>query len=155
MTTTTELDAAVVRFPRPVKRGAKVRRGPCAQMLHFPAPLSGTDLHAEWFWLSDHHHNWNDEKLPEPDDLASFDQARFDRQRRMHDVIRQGMGHEPLTDNEMRQDTIKWRAQIEKRVQVKDWLESLGVNWKEVRHPESALFFAFGQLHAQIPLESA
>lgn len=149
------MSAAVVRFPHPMKRGAKVRRGPCAQMLHFPAPLSGSDLHAEWYWLSDHHHDWNDEKLPEPDDLADFDQAKFDRGRWLHDAVREGMGRLPLTENEMRRDIAKWRMEIEKRVQVKDWLETLGVDWKEAKKPETALFFAFDSLQAQIPLESA
>lgn len=133
----------VILFPRPMKRGAKVRRGPCAKVLHFPAPLRGADLHAEWQWLRDHHDKWNHEKLPGPEDLADFDQPQFDRDRRMSDLVHQAMGREPKTDEDLRRNVAAWRAQIEKRVQVKAWLEMLGVNWKEAFDPERGLFFAF------------
>lgn len=136
----------VIRFPRPMKRGAKVRRGPCAQMLHFPAPLSGADLFAEWQWLDDNHRGWRHEKLLEPDDLADFDQSKFDRRRESRSHVRVALGREPLTENEMRRDIVKWRARIERRVQMKDWLETLGVNWKAVRDADGALFFVFDRL---------
>lgn len=140
--------AAVIRFPRPMKRGAKVRRGPCAQILHFPMLLSGAELYAEWQWLSDHHYQWNDEKLPGPDAFSGFDPLAFDRGRWLSDAVREGMGREPKTDNDLRRDVVNWRAQIEKRVQVKDWLETLGVNWKHANEPERALFFVFDRMTA-------
>lgn len=142
------MNAAVIRFPRPMKRGAKVRRGPSAQMLQFPALLSGAELYAEWQWLSDHADRWEDEELPESDDLADFDQSKFDRQRRLQDMVREHLGREPKMDDDLRRDVAKWRAQIEKRAQVKDWLETLGVDWEEAFKPERALFFAFDCMHS-------
>lgn len=149
------MSAQIFAFRGKKKRGAKVRRGPCAQMLHFPAPLGGANLYAEWNWLFDHHRDWSDEKLPEPEDLADFDQVEFARRRWISDAVREGRGRAPKTDDDLRQDVSEWRAQIERRVQMKDWLETFGVNWEEVRNTESALFFVFDRLHAQIPLESA
>jgi hypothetical protein len=139
---------AVIRFPRLKKRGAKVRRGPSAQMLHFPAPLSGTELYAEWQWLSGNSSGWRDEKLPEPKDLAGFDKKKFDRHRELNSMVREAMGREPKTDDDLRRDIADYRALIEKRVQVKDWLETRGVNWGEVKNPEQALFFIFDRMQA-------
>jgi hypothetical protein len=140
--------STIVRFPRAMKRGAKVRRGPCAQIVQFPAPLAGAELRAEWFWLKNNHCGWNDERLPTSDDLTAFDEARFDRAMVTNRIVRFAFGEAPITEVEMRQDIAKWRAQIEKRAQVKDWIEELGVDWKNAFEPEQALFFIYDRLHA-------
>jgi hypothetical protein len=147
--------SVVLRFSRPMKRGAKVRRGPCAQILRFPAPLTGTELRAEWFWLRNVHDRWDHEQLPTPDDLAAFDEARFDSAMMTDRIVRSAFGKAPRTESEMRQDIAEWRAQIEKRLQVKDWLEGLGVDWNKAFEPELALFFAFDCMTAREPLTSA
>lgn len=136
----------VIRFPRPMKRGAKVRRGPCAQIFQFPAPLSGEALRVEWQWLGDHYDRWSDAKLPEPEDLAGVDRSKFDMRYGMRNAIRVAMGDEPMTEATMRRDVAEWRAQIEKRAQVKAWLESQGVDLKKAFEPERALFSAFDGL---------
>lgn len=140
------MTAAMIQFPRQMKRGPKVRRGPCAQILHFPAPLTGDELHAEWFWLRGVRDRWDHERLPTPADLEAFDKAKFDSAMGTIRIVRMSFGKAPITESEMRQDIAKWRAQIEKRAQVKDWLEELGVDWKEAFEPERALFFAFDKL---------
>lgn len=140
------MSAVTVLFPRPMKRGRKVRRGPCAQILHFPAPLTGDALHAEWFWLRDVCDRWGQDELPTRTDLAAFDKARFDSAMVTDRIVRSAFGKTQRTESEMRQDIVKWRAQIEKRAQVKDWLEELGVDWKQAWNPERALFFAFDRL---------
>jgi hypothetical protein len=43
----------------------------------------------------------------------------------------------------MRSDIIKWSRDVEKRTKVKNWLQSLGIDWTSVRTPEEALTFAF------------
>lgn len=140
------MSAAVIRFPRPMKRGAKVRRGPCAQMLHFPVPLSGAPLYAEWQWLDDHN-RWENEELPEPDDMAGFDQAKFDRRRWLSDAVREGMGREAKTDNDLRCDVAEWRAEIKRRHNLKAWLREQGATADDLRNAESALAFAFDVAH--------
>ncbi len=142
------MTAVTVQFPRQMKRGPKVRRGPCAQILHFPAPLTGDALHAEWFWLRDVCDRWDHEDLPTDTDLAAFDKEKFERSMLTIGVVRMALGKAEITDSEMRQDITNWRAKIEKRAQVKDWLDELGVDWKHAFNPELALFFAFDRLTA-------
>lgn len=142
------MSAVTVQFPRQMKRGPKVRRGPCAQILHFPAPLTGDALHAEWFWLRGVFHHWDHEELPADTDLAAFDKEKFESAMVTNRIVRSVFGEGPVTESEMRQDIAKWRAQIEKRAQVKDWLEELGVDWEQACNPERALFFAFDRLTA-------
>jgi len=54
--------AEVIHFPRPMKRGAKVRRGPCAEVLQFPVQLSGDELRGRFDWMNDNQHKWENEE---------------------------------------------------------------------------------------------
>ena len=140
--------STTIPFPRQMKRGPKVRRGPCAQVFPFPAPLTGAALRAEWTWLRANHHGWDHEQLPSSCDLESIDEAKFERDKQIDDVTRTALGKKPRTEADMRREIAEWRAEITKRVQVKDWLETLGVNWRHAFEPERALFFAFDRLQA-------
>ncbi|MGH8074950.1 MAG: hypothetical protein ACREO4_12930, partial [Lysobacter sp.] len=53
--------ARTIRFPKPMKRGAKVRKGPMATVIRFPAELAGDELRSRWAWLLDNYGNWGTE----------------------------------------------------------------------------------------------
>lgn len=129
--------SAIVGFPRPMKRGAKVKRGPCADLLNFPRPLSGKDLLDQWYWLLGAHQRWENEKVS---GLVSNHDARS---------ILEAMTGAGLDEVNLRSQVQQWRAVVEKRVLVKDWLETLGVDWSDVRTPEHALNFVFDRLHTR------
>lgn len=127
------MSAQIAQFPRRKKRGAKVKHGPCATILAFPVPLAGDDLRELWYWLFKNHNKWNNEELTgsEPD------------WRQFFGYLTMSFVSDPPTDGSMRNDVPKWQAEIRKRTMVKDWLETLGIDWDEVRNPEEALTFVF------------
>lgn len=52
----------VIRFPRGKKRGAKVRHGPCADLIDLPGSARhGEELMPEWDWLFQAFGNWHRE----------------------------------------------------------------------------------------------
>jgi hypothetical protein len=138
----------IARFPKQKKRGATVRTGPCAAILAFPvrpAPdrLTGEDLLSEWAWIEHHHQGWDDEELSGRSEKKEGQKFFF--RKAAYASIK---GHRLPDGDAIRKKIAKYRAIIDKRIRVKDWLETRGVNWDEVHTPEQALFFAFDRLHA-------
>ncbi|MGB5939869.1 MAG: hypothetical protein WBG81_10595 [Rhodanobacter sp.] len=140
--------ANVTPFTKQKKRGAKVRIGPCAAILAFPtcsAPgrLSGEHLLSTWAWIKSNHSGWDDEKLSGSCEKKEW-QKLF-----IEEAAREAIKGKPMPDGDaIRKEIAEHRAIIEKRVRVKDWLETRGVNWDEVKNPEQAMFFIFDRLHA-------
>jgi hypothetical protein len=138
----------VAHFTKQKKRGAKVRIGPCATILAFPtcsAPgrLSGEHLLSTWAWIKSNHGGWDDEKLS-----GSCEKEKWQKLF-IEEAARAAIKGKPMPDGDaIRKEIAEHRAIIEKRVRVKDWLETRGVNWDEVKNPERALFFIFDRLHA-------
>lgn len=138
----------IVQFPKQKKRGAKMRTGPCAAILTFPtrsAPdrLAGEDLLSEWAWIKSNHSGWDDEELSGRSERKKW-QALY-----LGDAASAAIKGLPILDgNAIRKDIVKHRTIIEKRIRVKDWLETRGVNWDEVNSPEQALFFIYERMHA-------
>jgi hypothetical protein len=139
-------DQKIARFPLQKKRGAKVRTGPCAAILAWPtcsAPgrLSGENLLSEWAWISSNHDGWNDENLSGSCEKEKWQKLFIEK------AARAAINGEFMPDGDaIRKETAKHRAIIEKRVRLKDWLETRGVNWDEVKTPEQALFFIFDRM---------
>jgi hypothetical protein len=136
----------IARFPKQKKRGAKVRTGPCAAISTFPTRsasvrLTGEDLLSEWAWIERHHAGWCDEKLSGRSEKKEWQKLFFE------EAARASIKGHPMPDGDaIRKEIAKHRAIIEKRVRVKDWLETRGVNWDEVKNPEQALFFIFDRM---------
>lgn len=146
------MTAQLVRFPRSRKRGAKVRTGPSASLLTFPVGLVGAELQRRWVWLNRNWARWGNEAIDgerDPDDRWSVETSYMISQ------VAQGRvpADQPLgaADPAAREDVRRWEAHIRKRTAVKDWLESLGVDWDHTRSAEEALFFAFDRLGGRRP----
>ena len=145
MTTT-----AVVRFPRAMKRGAKVRRGPCAAVLSFPVQLSGEELDARHSWMMENRGKWATEatdglEYHEPMVALLMQKAREKWPEK----------YPRLTMERMRRDIADGRKLIEKRNRVKAWMQSLGADLDAITTPDQALFFVFDRLQEQLLPTSA
>jgi hypothetical protein len=134
--------STVVRFPRAMKRGAKVRRGPCAVVLPFPAQLSGEELQSRFRWICSNEGDWENEETEGAEHTS-------EKQRELVEMAREMIGWKRPTDATMRQRVAEGRRRIEKRNRVKDWLESLGVDRNEITTPEQALFLVFDRMHSR------
>jgi hypothetical protein len=134
------MNAAVIRFPRAMKRGAKVRRGPCARMLSFPMPLSGEELENRFSWICSNEGEWKNEETEGTNPPSN------DYQRELKKIVREALGTTEPTDAAKRQRIAEGRKRIEKRNRVKDWIESQGGDLDTITTPEQALFFVFDRL---------
>ena len=134
--------STVVRFPRPMKRGAKVRRGPCAEILIFPVQLSGEELDGRLSWINRNQGNWENEGTEGVEQIS-------ERERKFGKALRIVLGRKELTDADKRREISEGCKRIEKRNRVKDWLESLGTDLDEITTPEQALFLVFDRMHSR------
>lgn len=141
--------AATIKFPRPLKRGAKVRKGPCAQVILFPAPLTGDALAGCWAWLKYNHADW---KIEDVSGRYS-DPADWNTLLRVHEGVALARGEE-FTENTMRREIAAFRAVIEKRNRIKDWLQAEGIDWNESPDSQAAVEFLYYRWKAQ-PLGAA
>lgn len=127
--------AVTIKFPRPMKRGAKVRTGPCAQIIQFPGFLSGSDLCNHWAWLSANHREWENDALD----------GRYDGPEDWETTVRiakslsPGLWGRELDDQAMRSDIAEWRNIVSKRIEVKRHLRELGIDGMSTRSAEQAL----------------
>lgn len=136
-----------VAFPKQKKRGAKVRKGPRATIIQFPAQLVGDALKARWAWINHHWRNWNHEQLD-----GTFDDPRdWESTVRLFNGVAIGQGKD-FNDGTMRRDIAERVAHIQQRVEVKDWLDSLGLDWDSVKSSEDALFFVYQRMKQPLPL---
>lgn len=130
-----------VTFPRSKKRGAKVRTGPCAQVIPMPGLYLGDELDERYEWIKSHDRDWatteNDGTKPVNWSLRS-----------VADGIRMAEGKGPLTDRDKRVRIAHGRARIETRNRVKAYLEQRGVGLDKIRNAEEALFALFGFVEA-------
>lgn len=146
------MTAQLIQFPRAKKRGPKVRSGPSASLLQFPAQMVGAELQRRWVWLSSNWSKWANEEIDgerDPDDRWSVEASYLVGQAakgRLSEGARMAQ-----VDPAARDDIRKWEAHIRKRTAVKDWLERLGVDWDDARGVEDALFFAYDRLAGRVP----
>ena len=136
----------VVPFPRPKKPGAKVRRGPCAEILRFPAQLSGDELDCQYSWLRNNCSKWENDEVEGPEEKV---EEPSEACRLLMVQMRQKFGWAEPTEAVKRQRVADWRKLIEKRNSVKDWLESLGADldsFGKLNPAEQALFFVFDRM---------
>jgi len=137
-----DVPSTVVRFPRAVKRGAKVRRGPCAEILLFPVQLSGEELESRFRWICSNEGDWENEETEGVEHISG-------ERRQLLEMARACLGWKKPTDAAMRQRIVEGRKRIEKRNRVKDWIESLGADLDEITTPEQALFLVFDRMHSR------
>lgn len=136
--------STLVRFPRAMKRGAKVRRGPCAEILLFPGQLSGEELESRFRWICSNDGEWANGETQGTEGVEHVS----DERRQLMDFVRAAMGHSAPTDATKRQRIAEGCKRIEKRNRVKDWLASLGADLDEIATPEQALLFAFDRMQS-------
>lgn len=141
----------IVRFPRPVKRGAKVRRGPCADVLMFPGQLSGDELEGRFRWICRNEDHWGNSETQRTDGVEQI----TDERRVMLEIARKVCGFSAPTTATMRRRITEGGKRIEKRNRVKDWIVSLGGDLDEITTPEKALFFAFDRMHSSSELPTS
>lgn len=134
--------SSVLRFSRPMKRGAKVRRGPCAQILPFPVQLSGDELEDQFRWMYRNEMDWKNEETEGVEHISDTD-------REFMELAREALGYKKPTDVAMRRRIADGVRLIEKRNRVKDWLDTLGADLDAITTPEQALFFAFDCMTAR------
>ena len=134
--------STIVRFPRAMKRGAKVRRGPCAEILLFPVQLSGEELESRFRWICSNEGDWENEETEGVEHIS-------DERRQLMELAREVLGSKKPTDVTMRHRIAKGIKRIEKRNRVKDWIESLGADLDEITTPEQALFLVFDRMHSR------
>lgn len=131
--------ADVVPFPRQKKRGRKVTRGRAAEVITLPLAFGDHELESEWVWLHSNHASWACEQIgSELDDKKV--QFFLDIGRGF--AIGDG---KPFNNQTMRVDVARWKAVIEHRIAMKDWLEDLGATAQDLRSAEDAVEF----LHAR------
>lgn len=130
-----------VAFPRSKKRGAKVRTGPCARVIPLPGIYIGDELEERFEFISDHAEDWLTE---DPNGTKS---VKWDR-RAWRDAIDRVFDHSSVTEKEKRKQVALGRARIERRNQIKAYLERRGVDLDKVRNAEDALFALFGFMEA-------
>lgn len=142
------MSAQTIRFPKPMKRGAKVKHGPCATLLEFPAQLTGDALRMQWAWLLMNHGCWQvDSTAPDQRERLDGRGGPFDW--RLVIAVSEGASlarGTPFTEARMRRDIAKFCAVVEKRVQIKDWLKRLGIDREKVSTEQDALSFLFDRL---------
>lgn len=136
------MTTAAVRFPRSMKRGPKVRKGPCAIILAFPSQLTGEALRAKWSWLKDHAWRWEQESC----EGTYTDPKDWDRAVCFASQLIPHFEGVEFNESYMRQEVRKGCERVEKRVCVKDWLDGLGIDWATHKTPEDALFFLHDKL---------
>jgi hypothetical protein len=129
--------SAVLALPIKRKRGAKVRTGPCAQVIPMPGLYLGEDLDERYEWIKYHHDNWATTKT---EGRKSVD----NEMRLILEGARIALGKSPLTDHVKRAEIERGRARIETRNRIKTYLERRGVDIAELRNAEDALFALFG-----------
>lgn len=130
-----EGDAVTIKFPRAMKRGAKARKGPCAQIIQFPGMLTGSDLCNYWAWMSTHHLDWENDALEGGYDNPEDWEATV----RLAKTFSPGMRGRQLDDHAMRSDIAEWRNIVTKRVEVKRHLRELGIDGMSSHSAEQAL----------------
>jgi hypothetical protein len=136
--------AGVIQFPKPRKRGPKVRTGPCAEVVPFPS-LHRADFWKRWMWLKRFGDDWAVDQPGDVDEAVPSCSREGERAKRLGSVFAK-MARSELPDLE---------ARLRKRSYVKDWLESLGVDMARVRNAEDALFYAFDRLSGPTPPSAA
>lgn len=126
----------ITRLPVTMKRGRKTTTGPKGDLIEFPNSLVGDALLARWAWLCLNRNDWETEES---------DGALSEKETRDLPGCVTASGRTQKTRSQVRE----WSAQIEKRARVKDWLESIGIDWNKTKDAESALFFVFDQFTDQ------
>jgi hypothetical protein len=134
---------AAILFPKPKKRGAKVRIGPCARIIPFPGIYIGDELEERFEWIKDHGDDW-ETTYTEGTKPVNW------RLRAIAEGMRVADGIAPLTDHEKRARIATGRALIETRNRIKAYLERRGVDLDTIRRPEDALFQLFALVEPQL-----
>lgn len=130
----------VVSFPRGKKRGAKVRHGPCADLIDLPGSSHhGEELMLEWDWLFQAFGNWQSEDPRVPVD----GEERMELERRISTHPWKDQFLAPDYQSKMREQVICFRERVVQRAQLKAWVRALGAGERDMGCPERALEFLF------------
>jgi hypothetical protein len=126
----------VVAIPCKRKRGAKVRTGPCAQIIALPGVFIGEELDERYEFVHKHAEEW---RTTDTEGTQAVDW----NMRRMHEAVWKVIRKKPLTDHIKRAEIARGRARIETRNRIKAYLEQRGVNLDNIHNAEDALFALF------------
>lgn len=139
-------ESVVLRFPKRMKRGAKVRRGPIAPLVQFPVSMVGAALVRKWAYLSTNHRDWT---------VESADGALDPKDQELVYAFAKGciaagyIGGRHIGDCSFeewaRPEVQRLEAKVKQRARVKAWLSSMGIDWKKNRTAEDALVFLFSR----------
>jgi hypothetical protein len=140
-----------VTFPRPMKRGPKVKRGPVADVLPFPARLSGSALEARWAWLFDHAKRWGQETTEGTYTELEDWRATVD----IHGRLTAQMLGRDFNEASMRANVEEWEGQIETRRKMKRWLNRMSALGLQFHSAEAALVFLYEQRGASANFATA
>jgi hypothetical protein len=138
---------AVVALPIKRKRGAKVRKGPCAQIIPLPGVLIGEDLdelHARHRWMMCNYDKWETRDLDGVDYPDPMTQLLEDAMRKKWPEK-----YPTLSAARMRCDITKYRKVIVKRNQIKAWLTERGADMDEIKSEQAALAYMFDWLREE------
>lgn len=128
---------SVIQFPKSKKRGRKVTTGPRADVHQLEIPGHKLPVGPMWnlyIWLVS--------------SIKDFDVERIEpteEERRESVPLIADAGETPMS-RKIRADVQRLQAKIRKRIAVKDWLETQGIDWDEIRDAEDALHFVYDRL---------
>lgn len=138
---------AVVALPIKRKRGAKVRNGPCAQIIPLPGALIGEDLdklHARHRWMMFNYDKWETSDLDGVDYPDPMTHLLEEAMRKKWPVK-----YPTLSVARMRDDITKHRKVIVRRNQIKAWLAARGADMDEINSERDALAYMFDWLREE------
>lgn len=127
---------AVVTFPIKKKRGAKVRQGPLAAVLKFPAPMTLEEIAGRWEWMLKYSGQWETE---ETEGVAEVNLNVL----QLTNLLREQDGKGKISTGDMLDRIERGRREIEKRNRIKVWLAAHGADLDKIRHEKSALKYIF------------
>lgn len=130
---------AVVNFPIKKKRGAKVRQGPRATVLKFPAPMTLEEIANRWEWMTNHSSRW---ETVETEGTGPVNLRVI----QLMNVLNEQEGKGKLTVEDMQTRIAKGRSEIERRNRIKAWLAARGADLDEIKSEKAALAYMFDWL---------
>jgi hypothetical protein len=131
----------VIQFPRAMKRGSKVRTGPCAQIIPLTGIYVGSELEERYEFARYSSREW------QTTNTEGTQAVNWER-RRWREAAFENAHNRPLNDQDKLKEVREGRARIDTRNRIKAYLERRGVNLDDIRNAEDALFALFGFIEA-------
>lgn len=134
-------DGAVVAFPRHKKRGAKVRKGPMADIVPLHVDIQGRELLIQWQWLFEGFADWTREIVDPP----NTGEVRANLESMVNLLVWHDKALTPEYQSKMREQVGVFREQVEQRARLKRWLRAEGASDRDLRTPEMALEYLYNR----------